>query len=145
MNTTQTILRFIEFLAQVSASFNKVAIFAENQTSLHTVTTRVSPFKGESSEYAEEGATIAVFLNAELRAPVDSEKKALGMSLLLRHTAGLWVAEAEVGWSGEMVGWDPIESKESRATSIEELMNETPPLVEWMGGKFAEALQDLKA
>ena len=66
MNSTEVILRFIGFLAQVSTSFNRVAEFAEKQKTLHSVTTKVSPFKAKPSEYADAGVSIAVFLYRKL-------------------------------------------------------------------------------
>jgi hypothetical protein len=143
MNSTEVILRFIGFLAQVSTSFNRVAEFAEKQKTLHSVTTKVSPFKAKPSEYADAGVSIAVFLNAELRKPIDSERKAIGMSLLLRHTTGKWLAEAEVGWTGEKVGWDQFDSKEAQASTINEVMNKVPPLVEWTEARFREEVAKL--
>jgi hypothetical protein len=144
MNSTDTIiLKFTAFLAQVSAAFNKVAILAEQNPALHTVTTRVIPFKVEPSDYADDGVTISVALNAEVRKPADSEKKAMGMSLLLRRAGGVWFAEAEVGWTGEKVGWDPFDSKEAQATSIEAIISKAPALVDWMGMRFREEASKL--
>jgi hypothetical protein len=143
MNSTELILKFLTFLARVRAMFRQVHLFAENSPALHTVSTMVIPFKGEPSDYADDGVTISIALNAELRKPVDSEKKAIGMSLLLRHSGGRWHAESEVGWTGEKIGWDPFDSKEVRAISIEEITNQIPPLVEWAGMRFREEVAKL--
>jgi len=136
MNSTELILKFLTFLAEVRAMFRQVHLFAENSPALHAVTTMVIPFKTEPSDYADDGVTISIASNAELRRPADSEKKAIGMSLLLRHTGGGWHAEIEVGWTGEKVGWDPFDSKEVRAVSIEEIITLIPPLIERAETRF---------
>ncbi|MEI6218798.1 MAG: hypothetical protein WCP86_07845 [bacterium] len=145
MNSTELIITFLTFLAGVRAMFRQVHLFAEGSPALHNVSTVVIPFKGESSGYADDGVTISIALNAELRKPADSEKKAIGISLLLRHIDGRWHAESEVGWTGEKVGWDPLDSKEVQAVSIEEIINQIPPLVEWAGMRFREEVAQLPA
>ena len=80
--------------------------------------------------------TVSVALNAELYKPTNADRKAIGMSLLLRHAGGRWLAEAEVGWTGEKVGWNQFDSNEAQAKSIEEIVSLVPPLVKWMDAKF---------
>jgi hypothetical protein len=144
MNSNEIILKFVAFLAHVRAMFRQFHLFAEKSPVLHSVSTMVIPFKGDPSDYADDGVTVSIALNAEVRKVTDSEKKAVGMSLLLRHSGGLWIAEAEVGWTGEKVGWDPFASKEVQATSIEEIMNKIPSLVEWMGVRFRDEVEKLQ-
>lgn len=143
MNSTETILRFLSFLSEVEAMFRQVHLDAEKNHALRDVSTMVIPFKCEVSDYADHGVTISVALNAELRYPVDSDKKAIGMALLLRHAGGRWIAEAEVGWTGKNIGWDPFDSREAQEAAIEEMMNAVPPLVEWMGMRFREEVAKL--
>ncbi|MES2570129.1 MAG: hypothetical protein V4710_08745 [Verrucomicrobiota bacterium] len=143
MNSTERILNFLTFLAEVRAMFRQVHLFAENNPALHAVSTMVIPFKGEPSDYADDGVTLSIALNAELRKPSGSEKKAIGMSILLRHAGGRWHAECGVGWTGEQVGWDPVDSKEVQAVSIDEISSQVPPLVEWAGIRFREELAKL--
>ena len=143
MNSTGIILRFLAFLAEVRSMFRQVHLFAEKSNAFRAVSTDVIPFRGEESDYAQDGVTISIALNAELRAPIDSEKKALGFSLLLRHVQTGWIAEAEIGWSGEMVGWDSFDSREAKAASIEEVVGMVSPLVEWMGARFREEVAKL--
>jgi len=143
MTSTEDIVKFVTFLAQTQRMFLQVQIFAENSALLHSVSTSIFPTQGKSSDYAEYGVTISVALHAMLRRPPDSEKWAMGMSLLLRHTGGSWLAEAEVGWTGQEIGWDPFDSKEVRATSIDEIYLNVPPLVEWMGLRFRDEVARL--
>jgi hypothetical protein len=143
MNSTELILRFLTFLAGLRAMFLEVHIFAEKSPALHTVSTSVIPSKVYPSDYADDGVTISIALNAELRKPIDSEKQAIGMSLLLRHAGGQWHAESEVGWSGRMIGWDQFDSKEVQAVSVEEIIHQIPPLVEWAGMRFREEVAKL--
>jgi hypothetical protein len=123
--------------------FRQVHLFAEAVPELRAVSTMVMSFEGETSDYADSGVTISVALNAELRDPINPEKKALGMSLLLRHSGEMWLVEAEVGWTGEQIGWDPLESREVQAVSIEDVFQKAPPLVEWMAAKFKEEVETL--
>jgi hypothetical protein len=140
MSSTETILQFLTFLADVQAIFRDVHLRAQKNGALRDVSTKVIPFRCSPSAYADGGVTISVALNAELLQPSDSEKKAMGMSLLLRHTGGMWVAEAEVGWTGEMVGWDQFDAQEAQYPSIEEMILQVPLLVKWMGTRFEEEI-----
>src|SRR5262245_17836738 len=127
-STDTTILGFIAFLARMCAMFRKVALFAENVPILHSISTSVIPSKAEPSDYAVDGVIISIALNAELVKPLDADRQAIGMSLLLRHTGGFWLAEAEVGWSGQSIGWDDFDSREIQCPSIEEIIQAVPPL-----------------
>ena len=138
MNSTEIVLRFISFLSDLRAMFRQVHLDAEKNRALRDVSTTVIPFKGESSDHADDGVTISVALNAELRNPTDSEKRAIGMTLLLRHAGGCWIAEAETGWTGQNIGWDPFDAREAQAETIEELIIAVPPLFEWIGTRFRE-------
>ena len=143
MNSTQIILEFLAFLAEVEGMFRKVHLFAEKNRAFRSVCTMVIPSKAEPSEYADNGVIISIALDAELRKPIDSDKKSLGISLLLRHTRGAWLAEAEVGWSGEQIGWDSFDSKEAQAKSIDEIVGMTPSLVDWLETRFREEVAKL--
>lgn len=136
MNSTKVILEFLSFLATTRAIFREVHIFSERSPALRDVSTSVMPFKCKPSDYADEGVTISIALNAELRTPLDSERQAIGMSCLLRHAGEQWHAEVEVGWTGAEVGWDDFESWEAQAISIEEIESQVPPLVELAGARF---------
>ncbi len=114
MNSTEVILDFLSFIADLRKKFGEVHLVAERCPALHDVTTEVIPFKGEPSDYAERGVTICLSLIAELRKPIDSDKKAIGVDLLLRHTEQGWIAEAEIGWSGRDIGWDNFEETRDR-------------------------------
>ena len=65
------------------------------------------------------------------------------MTLLLRRREGRWIAEAEVGWTGRDVGWDPLASNEIECASPEDLMAKVPPLVTWMDATFRETVEKL--
>src|SRR5438876_533226 len=121
VNSTEVVVRFLIFLANVRTMFRQVHLFAEGIPALQTVSTTVIPFKSEPTEYAEYGVTLSIALNAELSRPADEEKMAIGMSLLIRRSANVWIAEAEVGWTGKTIGWDPFASKDMRVSSIEEI------------------------
>jgi hypothetical protein len=143
MTSDEIVLEFLVFLAHVRALFRQVHLFAEESPALRDVSTTVIPFKGEPSDYADRGVNVSVALNAEVLNPTNSERKAIGMSLLLRRSGGLWIAEAEVGWTGDRIGWDPFDSKETQATSIDEIMAKITPLVEWMSLRFQEEVTKL--
>lgn len=143
MNSTEIVLQFLAFLAQVRAAFRQVHLFAEKSPALRTVSTAVIPVEVKPSDYADKGVTICVALDAELRKPIDSERKSLGISLLLRHTRGMWLAEAEIGWTGKKIGWNSFDSKEAQGKSIDEIMNTIPPMVEWMDRRFKEEVARL--
>src|SRR4051794_29190147 len=111
MSSSEVVVRFISFLALVRSMFRQTHLFAEKENVFCDVSTNVEPFKVEESEYADDGVTLSIALNANLRNPRDSERQALGMSLLIRRSSGNWIAEAEVGFTGRDVGWDPFECK----------------------------------
>ena len=143
MSASEVVLRFVGFLAVVRSMFRQTHLFAEKQRSLQSVSTSVEPFKVEDSAYADEGVTLTLALNANLRKPPSSERQAVGMTLLLRRREGRWIAEAEVGWTGRDVGWDPLASKEIECASPEDLMAKVPPLVTWMDATFRETVEKL--
>ena len=138
MDPNEIILRFLVYLADVRSMFRQVHLVAEKNSAFRVVSTEIIPFKGAPSDYAQDGVTLSVALNAELRKPINSEERALGFSLLLRYAQSRWIIEAEVGWNGETVGWDSLDSREMQASSIEELIRVVNPLVEWMGSRFTE-------
>ncbi len=131
------------FLAETEAVFRGVHIVCERNLAFRAVSTSVIPFKAKPSDYADEGVTIEIALNAELRYPCAPERKAIGMSLLLRHSGNYWIAEAEVGWSGVQIGWDPLHSKEAVAESIEDIMDKISPMVEWVANQFKSEVAQL--
>jgi hypothetical protein len=143
MNSTDTILEFLIFLADVQTIFRQVQLSVEKSPALQDVSTFVIPSKGDPSPYAQGGVLISIALNAELRKPLNADRKAIGMSLLLRHTGGSWLAEAEVGWSGESIGWDQFDARDDSAVSVEEIMTKAKTLVVWMGTRFKEEVAKL--
>lgn len=143
MSSSEAIVRFISSLAGIRSMFRQTHLFAEKQNIVQTVSTQVEPFKGEVSDYADKGISLTIALNANLRSPPDLERHAVGMTLLIRRRGGKWIAEAEVGWTGRDIGWDPFESREIERASPEELMDDVPPLVEWMDANFRETIKKL--
>jgi hypothetical protein len=125
--------------------FRKTHLFAEKSSALQAASTTVIPFKSEQTDYAEYGVTLSVALNAEIRKPVDREKMAIGMALLMRRSGGVWIAEAEVGWTGRDVGWDSFASREVQSSSVEQLIEEVPALIAWMDETFREEVERLSA
>lgn len=60
MNSNEIILKFVAFLAHVRAMFRQFHLFAEKSPALHSVSTMVIPFKGDPSDYADDGVTISI-------------------------------------------------------------------------------------
>jgi hypothetical protein len=143
MSSSDSVLDFIAFLASVDAQFRRTRIAAEKSTALRDVSTMVIPFKAATSDDADNGVTISVALNAELRRPLDSERRAIGMSLLLRRVAGSWIADSEVAWSGKDIGWDAFDAKELQTDSLESLMVQVPAIVDWASARFAAEVAKL--
>ena len=142
MNSTETVLRFLALLADVRSMCRQVHLEAEKNHALRDVSTMVIPFKGESSADDDEGVTISVALNAELR-DRRPERSAIGMSLLFRHSGEQWIAEAEVGWIDRSIGWDQFDERKAEGNTIEEMMDSVPQLVEWLVARFREELVNL--
>lgn len=143
MSSSAVVIQFISFLALIRSLFRQTHLFAEHEIVISEVSTHVEPFKVEESDYADNGVTLSIALNANLRNPRDPEKQAIGMSFLVRRRGGIWLAEAEVGFTGRDVGWDPFESKEARFNTIEDLMVDAIPLVSWMDRVFRDAVLKL--
>jgi hypothetical protein len=143
MSHTDVILQFLNGLAELTNKFRQSHIAAERHPALHDVSTALVPFRVEPSDYADDGVTLSIALNAELREPLDHDRKAIGMALLLRHAGGAWIAAAELGWSGDAIGWDAFESREERFSSSDEILQRAGPLVEWMATQFQKALERL--
>lgn len=136
--STDLVFGFVGLMAEVQARFRTEAILAERNPALYDLSTSVIPSKCDPSDYADDGVTIHVALNAELRVPLDEDKKAIGTSLLIRHAEGHWIAESEIGWSGARIGWDPFDSQEIEADTLEELVQRIPAIVDWVCTRFRE-------
>ena len=145
MKSTEQVLAFLSFLAEMHSIFRHAHLFSESCPALCNVSTLVIPFKGRTSDYADEGVTVSIALSADLRKPIDRERRAIGMSFLLRHAEGHWRAETEAGWIGEEVGWDPFDSRETQSTSIEEIISNVSPLVEWADVRFRAEVAKLSS
>jgi hypothetical protein len=145
MSSSDVILNFIEFLASVRSMFRQTHLYAEKQPALRDVTTSIEPFKAEGSHYSDLGADLSFELTANLRDPPTSERRSIGMSLLVRRSAGTWFAVGEIGWSGDEVGWDSFQSKELEYSSPEDLMANVHTLVEWMDFAFRAAVTELRS
>lgn len=143
MSASTVVIQFISFLALVRSMFRQTHMFAETVTAISDVSTHVEPFKVEGSDYADNGVTLSISLNANLRKPQDPERQAIGMSLLIRRSGGSWIADAEVGFTGRDVGWDPFDSKEAQFDTVEDLMIDAAPLVNWMDRVFRDAVAKL--
>jgi len=136
-------IELIAFLADARSMFRQTHIFAEKEAAISDVFTTIEPFKAEDTRFADRGVTLSIALNANLRHPRNPEKRALGMSLMIRRSAGIWIAEAEVGWTGNEVGWDPFASKEIQHASPEEVFANLPALVTWMDSVFRQTVAEL--
>jgi hypothetical protein len=143
MNVSETIIGFIAFLSDVRSMFRQTHLFVEKERAIRDVSTLIEPFKGEESQYADCGVTLSIALNANLRNPPNLERRALGMSLLIRRSSGTWIAEAEVGWSGNAVGWDPFASRKIQSTALEDVIANVPALIAWMDSTFRSAVAEL--
>jgi hypothetical protein len=143
MSVSEAFVRFIVFLSDARSMFRQTHLFAEKERTIRDVSTLIEPFKGEESQYADYGVTLSIALSANLRDPPNVERRALGMSLLIRRSSGTWIAEAEVGWSGNEVGWDPFASREIQSTSPEDVIANVPALVAWMDSTFRSAVAEL--
>ena len=139
-----SILDFLSLLASIRAGFRRIHIFSEECGLFRRVITTVNPFMVANADgYADGGVTIQFGLDAELLTPPNLERKALGASLLLRRKSGMWVLEAEIGWSGEQVGWDSIDSRDTTETTIEGVIQKMPELGEWLCARFKEEVGKL--
>ena len=138
------ILNFLTVLAHVRRMFRQIHILAEKTKLFRRVTTTVNPFTTANAEgYADQGTTIQLSLEAELLEPPSPDRKAFGASLLLRHNCDVWVLEAEIGWSGQEVGWDPVDSKDVTEATIEAMMQKIPELGDWVCCRFRKEVGKL--
>jgi hypothetical protein len=140
----EVIVQFIAFLADARVMFWQTHQFAEQRPVFREILTSLDPFKGEEVGYADGGVTVSIALSAELRQPNDLHGCAIGMSLLIRRSAGAWITEAEVGWTRIDVGWDPFASMDLRSTSVEQMMAAAPTQIAWMDAVFREAVTQLQ-
>lgn len=140
----EVIVQFIAFLANARVMFRQTHLFAERSPVFREILTSLDFFKGQETGYADGGVTVSIALNAELRQPNDLDGCAMGMSLLIRRSAGAWITEAEVGWTRMDVGWDPFASMDLRSTSVEQMMAAAPTQIAWMDAVFREAVTQLQ-
>lgn len=114
-------LVFMVALAKARTILGDVHIHMERMNIFDDVSTNVIPFYRDNKN---EVVSIGVYVNGELREWVDENKKAIGVSLLVRHAGGVWVIESEYGWGGELVGWNPIDSREKEFVNFNEMADE---------------------
>ena len=53
--------------------------------------------------------------------------------------------KAEVGWSGESIGWDPFDFRELQEPFIDGIIQQVPPLIDWMALRFRGEVEKLPA
>ena len=140
------LLEFIGILAYVRKELRCLEIFASKQSSVSSISVTVAPTKTESvSDYADAGVTMLLALDAELKIPLDDNKKAIGASFLLRRSLGIWIVEAEVGWSGSEIGWDAFHSQEIREELFAQVAPKIPELLEQLSARFRSAIIQLSS
>ena len=137
MNTNEVILSFLIFMAKAGAMFRQIHVMAEKCPGLKNISTQVIPFRVDPSEYADGGVTLSFALDADVVAP-DGGLLALGISLVLRRSGGVWIAEAAVGGVDEKVGWTSLDSRDVRGESMEDIIAGALPLIDWMRTRLAE-------
>ena len=104
----------------------------------------INPVKSDSpSEYTDYGTSISIAIDSVLVTPPDYEKNSIGASLLLRRPTGIWVAGAEIGWSGVSIGWDVFAAQEVQASSFDELSFRIPVLVECLEARYKAEIEKL--
>lgn len=143
VSSTDLVLRCIATLAEARAKFRDVHIAMQKDRQFCEVSTDVFPGKTQACEYADYGVTLSVALNCELCKPISEDKKALGMSVLVRHSNGVWVCEFELGWSGLAVGWDAFDSTTVESATIEMLLEDIPSGTNQLCEKFLEFVKKL--
>lgn len=112
MNDHSEVLDLIAALAAAREIFREIHIFMEETNLFSDVSTAMIPFSSHSSIFDSRRMSINFAINGELKAWVDHNKKAFGLSLVLCHSDGQWSLESGYGWSGQEVGWDPIQSSD---------------------------------
>jgi|ERR1043166_7410955 hypothetical protein len=138
------LLEFIGILATLHKELVELCITTSKHPLIRETVRSVIPVKSQSSEdYADKGVLISLAVNAKLLEPKNRDKTALGVSLLLRRPLGVWVAEAEVGWTGASIGWDVFDSREKRAEQFSLLAAELPELMHWLSARFRQELADM--
>jgi len=143
VNPTELVLKCIAALADVRAKFRDVHIAMQQDRQFCEVSTDVFPGKTQVCEYADYGVTLSVALNCELCKPISEDKKALGMSVLVRHSNGVWVCEFELGWSGQAVGWDAFDSTTVESATIEMFIESITSGTSHLCEKFLEFVKKL--
>jgi hypothetical protein len=109
MTKHSQLTEFITALAEVRNIFRDIHICMERKESFSKVSTDVIPFSGRASQANSKKTSINITTSGELLNWKDINKKAFGVSLLICYADEKWTLECEYGWSGQEVGWDPIE------------------------------------
>jgi len=142
------ILRFMQLLATLRAIFRKTHIFLESVERFKMVSTHVIPFQQiensfENSDQETLGVSISFAIDADLKQPSDVNHASIGVSLKLWHVENRWKAEAEIGWSGSDIGWDPFDDKEIETDNIEQLIDKLPEFTETFLDHFKRVVSDI--
>lgn len=144
VNSTELVLKCMAALADVRAQFRTVHIAIQKDAQFYEVSTDVFVGRTQACEYADYGVTLSVALNCELCTPISADKKAIGMSVLIRHSNGVWVSEFELGWSGQAAGWDTFDSTTNQSAAIEQLIEGIAGPTNQLCEKFLQVVKNLE-
>ncbi|MCO7227473.1 hypothetical protein [Pleionea sp. CnH1-48] len=143
----QLVSFFLRALGVVRASFRRAQINVQKQSEVKSVVVSVNPSYSEEStetenDYAQDGVTLNIALDADLNLKGPDEQDGMGVSLLIRRSNNNWIVEGEIGWSSSYIGWDQFYEKELVHQNISEVIEMLPPFVESLLDDFQAKLAE---
>lgn len=91
-----------------------------------------------SFDELESRPRISISLDAKLHQPIIPGKYGIGASFFLHHVGNGWLAEAEIGWTSNEIGWESFGSREVQQESIAGIEEACRPILDWLEKKYQE-------
>lgn len=140
-----TVLLFIRTLARMRYLFRDLHLYLQSMSGVHCIHVDISPSEHSSSSeisknYADYGVTINMELDSELTKMGPEGQHSMGISVLVRRSNGQWIAEGEIGWISNEIGWDRFYDKEIKADNINIFFEELPKFTSTMVTEYKTCL-----
>jgi hypothetical protein len=131
---------FMRVIIDARRSFRQMHVDIERAAISNNVSTNVTPFKNEVSDFSDEIIAVSIDLAAELVDYSDPEKSVIGVSLSYSFCGNGCEIEASFGWIGDISGWAPTSTWEHRCAVPEDLAPITNEMLKNLRGCVDEFL-----
>lgn len=116
------ILVFVDLLSRVRSTFREIHLLLERDSRFRDVTTALIPFTGVDSISSSKRTSLSFAIDADLSTWHDVNRKAVSVSLIIGHFQDKWHLTREHGWSGQEIGFEAVDSRDTAYLTPDALM-----------------------